>query len=321
MPDWEQIAKYLAGECSANERAELDAWLEKSVENRSFFEAQKLLWEQSDSAVDQEVIDTEAGLNALHQSMEIEGRRERKSRGWLKYAAVIVMVLVSSLLWFALQSSSETVVINDTDKPMAVSLPDGSEVWLNRQAQLSYDKGMAGELREVELEGEAYFDIDRQPEKPFLIYTSGATVQVLGTEFNVKGDPAEKVTVDVLEGSVALYKSENRDQGITLEAFQVGVFNNQSGVARKGAAQNLNNIAWKTGVLRFEEETLSMIAEYLETHYATSVELEENLKSCHISTVFDNLSLSEVREVLELTLGIKTEETDSGVVFSGSCNR
>ena len=318
MSDWKLMAKYLAGECTVPEVAEFEAWLNASDENKAQFEAQKLLWEES--AVEEEVIvDVEAGLNRVHQSMASSENSRSRSLGWLKYAAVLAVIATGAWVWLSLPGNSESRIINATRQALAVDLPDGSKVWLNRKAEITFDKEMNEDLREVTLVGEAYFDVAKQPHRPFLVHTQEATIRVLGTEFNVDGSNLARVTVDVFEGSVALYGTEKEDERVTLEAYEVGTFTKESGRLAKTSLTDQNSIAWKTGVLRFEEERLSKVILYLEEYYDVEIAMEDALDGCRIFTVLDNLSLEQALEILELTLGIDVKREGDSISLSGSC--
>ena len=315
MSNWELMAKYLAGECTGAEAAEFKAWLAASAENQAAFEAQKLLWEEA--AKDNQELDIEAGLKKLHRAIDLSEQTKR-SMPWLRYAAAVAILITSVLLWF-LPGKRDASVINETGKPLSVSLPDGSQVWLNQKAELTYPKVMDGELREVQLTGEAYFDIARRTEQPFLVQSGGATIRVLGTEFNVNTKEPGQVQVDVLEGIVALYAATQEEKQVTLEAFEVGRLELNSGSLSKASLQNQNSIAWKTGVLRFERDSLDTVIEYLEDYYDIRFSLATSLEGCTISTVIDNLSLEQCLEVLELTLGINAAVQDDEVQLTGAC--
>ena len=137
MSDWEQIAKYLAGECTPTEKAEFEAWLAEHAENRAYFEAQSQLWEEAAKEGVVPEIDVEAGLNKVHQAMHVDDEvKPRKSLSWLKYAAVFAILLTSTLIWYLPGRHGKSTIINYTDEALIVDLPDGSKVWLNEGAEL-----------------------------------------------------------------------------------------------------------------------------------------------------------------------------------------
>lgn len=319
MSDWELMAKYLAGECTEAEATEFEAWLAASAENQAAFEAQKLLWEEAALEGEEPAVDIEAGLEKLHQAIEL-AEQPKKSVPWLRYAAAVALLVTSGLIWF-LPGKSDARIINETGEPLMVSLPDGSQVWLNQKAELTYPKAMDGELREVTLMGEAYFDIARRTEQPFLVQSRGATIRVLGTEFNVNAQESGQVKVDVLEGIVALYATTQEEKQVTLAAFEVGLLELNSGSLSKALQPNQNSIAWKTGVLRFEADSLATVVECLEDYYNVHFDLATSLEGCTISTVIDNLSLAQCLEVLELTLGISVATQNDEVQLTGTCSQ
>ena len=226
--------------------------------------------------------------------------------------------MASALIW-VLSGNGEVRVINETDGPLAISLPDGSKVWLNQKAELTYPKVMNGAQREVHLVGEAYFEIVRHARQPFLVQSNGATIRILGTEFNVNAVAKDWVQVHVLEGKVAFYAEAKEERQVTLQAFEVGRLELNTGDLSKTVQENQNSIAWKTGVLRFEDEALTTMVEQLEDYYDIPFSLENSLTECTISTVIDKLSLAETLEVLELTLGISSDAQNNEILLSGTC--
>jgi ferric-dicitrate binding protein FerR (iron transport regulator) len=150
------------------------------------------------------------------------------------------------VLWLSLCCQSSKQVKAPRSSTIATTLPDGSRVTLNAGSRISYNKGFGYSNRNLVLDGEAYFEVRKNEEVPFVISAGEAQVKVYGTMFNVKAykrKPELKVTVS--EGSVLLYKTKQPENQTKLEAGETGTFNNASGVIDKRILLNYNDIAWK----------------------------------------------------------------------------
>ena len=227
----ELLVKYLAGEASADERLEAEAWMEASATNKAYFEHFKLLWDESlklahTSAVDEEIAWARLRERIHQEYVAVE--KPKRSYEWLKVAAVILLASAVALLgpYFfnhhrdpvrftsagsdphlprLLKSVTGNTVRTDT-------LPDGSEITLNKYSGISYPASFAGHLRNVQLSGEAFFKVTHNPDKPFVVKVNDLLVTVLGTSFNIKSTRAETEVI-VESGVVSVTK---RSKIITL---------------------------------------------------------------------------------------------------------
>ena len=207
-----------------------------------------------------------------------------------------------------------------------VQLPDGTQVWLNADSRITYDESFLGLNRELRLCGEAYFDVAKDKNHPFIIHTSSIDVKVLGTSLNVRSYKNEKNTEAVLiRGSIEVTLRNNPDKKIVLQPNEKLVVQNGVGSVISGAAkaapgterrpvmvlekahfQEQDSIAtevlWVKNKLAFDQETLEDVALKIERWYDVKVNIrEESLKHTEYSGVFENESLGQVMEALRLT--------------------
>jgi ferric-dicitrate binding protein FerR (iron transport regulator) len=210
-----------------------------------------------------------------------------------------------------------------------VQLPDGTQVWLNADSRITYDENFRGPYREVHLCGEAYFDVAKDKNYPFIIHTSSIDVKVLGTSLNVRSYGNEKNTEALLiRGSIEVMLHNNPDKKIILqpnEKLVVQNDNNKASAVITGAArttpkekvgpvmvlgkahfQQQDSIAtevlWVKNTLAFDQESLEDVALKIERWYDVKVKIrEESLKHTEYSGVFEDESLKQVMEALRLT--------------------
>ena len=185
-------------------------------------------------------------------------------------------------------------------------LEDGTRVWLNADSKLRYPSFFDGGRREVELEGEAYFDVARDTTRPFIVRTGQSVIQVFGTEFNVKAYPDEREErTTLVEGSVGLrhagkvYMLRPNDQAVVEEGREVRLTRVD---ARKEGL-------WRTGMFVFERETLeSLMGELARWYNVTVFYTNERLKTLHFSGELDRYE--DIGRILHM-VGLTTDVTFS----------
>jgi transmembrane sensor len=218
------LKRYLDNSCTDDERKIIDQWYELldngnvDLSDREMNEVESRLWNKLQSA--------------SREKITVPFVRKRKTFLW-KYAAaacLLGLVLLSSMLWFGsnekAQPADALVAAKVTEgfleqsnignTPKTLQLEDGSSITLYPGSKLAFPKHFAAGKREVYLEGEAFFAISKNPNRPFFVYNNNIVTQVLGTSFDIRGKNGQ-VEVAVKTGKVAVY--ENKEQ-ITLDKVQ-----------------------------------------------------------------------------------------------------
>jgi len=227
----ELLVKYLAGEASAEERVNVEAWMGTSAANKAYFEHFKLLWDESLKLAHSSAVDEDLAWGRLRERIHHEylaAEKPKRSYQWLKVAAVVLLasaVALAGPYFFNHHNDSVrfTSAGNGIHSPGLMksvtgdtvrtdTLPDGSEVTLNRYSGISYPASFSGHIRNVQLSGEAFFKVTHDPRKPFVVKVNDLLVTVLGTSFNIKSAGAETEVI-VESGVVSVTK---RSKTITL---------------------------------------------------------------------------------------------------------
>jgi len=215
------LIKYLHGACDAQESLEIAILFELSPEVKQDFEALKAEWQAGISQNDPPKSDEiEAELEKYLVKIDALRKQEQRNTRFLKIerpglkhflriaALIIISLGVGSIItYFSLSGKNENsgygnlthMVIAPKGSNSVSILPDGTKVWLNAGTTLKYTNKFGIKSREVELVGEAYFKVATNPEKPFTVITSELKIRALGTAFNVKAYPDEKVITTTLE--------------------------------------------------------------------------------------------------------------------------
>jgi len=187
-------------------------------------------------------------------------------------------------------------------------LPDGSIVWLNAASSIRFPTAFTGIERSVAITGEAYFEVKRDPGKPFTVKTSnGTAVQVLGTHFNVNAyDDEEAIKATLLEGSVKITK----DAAIAIiKPGEQASVSQLSHASQKIPVQTVDLeevMAWKNGAFQFNGSTIETVMRQISRWYNVEVEYKGNIRLHFVGTISRNVNISQVLEMLEKAGGIKT---------------
>ena len=268
------------------------------------------------------------------QSIDVEGDWTRVSQGigfdknhafkkrrlaiaWKAAASIIVILGIGYLTQQYLFSPGNIISVLAENEPMQVVLDDGSRVTLNSNAELFYPQKFRGKTREVRLSGEAFFEVERNPDKPFMVsIEEKAMVEVLGTSFNIRSDnTGESISLLVVEGRVALSDAQGELPGLILEKDEQASF--RQGILQREEAVNKNMLSWKTGILFFDQSFIGDVVNQLESYYKRDIQLTEDIPGdLMFTSTIDNQDLESVLEELSLVLGLTVSYEDDKILIS-----
>lgn len=221
--------------------------------------------------------------------------------------------------------AAHNTVITKKGSKSNIQLPDGTTVWLNADTKIKYDEKFLDDFREVELEGEAFFDVVTDPERPFIIHTKAIDIKVLGTAFNVRAYASEKNTeTSLIRGQVEVTLNNNPEKKIILKPNEKLRVHNEGHdllhTGKKAASKNDVSIAvskvhfekkdsaaletlWMKNKLVFDEESLQEVMQKIERWYDVKIVFEgdENMRNMEYSAIFENETLTQVLDALKYT--------------------
>jgi ferric-dicitrate binding protein FerR (iron transport regulator) len=299
------IRKYYDGESSLEEEQELMQAFQQghgSVEDR----AQFLYFQQR-----------RAEQPSASQMMQSHPDPRFVSRRTILRIAAVIVVAIGIGWIFSERYLAKQTTLSTTEEMKSFVLPDSSRVWLNEMSELSYGDEFDAKERVVTLRGEAYFEVTKDPSKPFIIHTGAATTKVLGTSFNLRSYPAEpEVELTVMEGSVD-FGSERK---IKVRGGESATFDERSErVALRPV--NVNATAWKTGQLYFKNTPLGDVLHDLERYYGVKLDAEPPaLRNCHITLSLDHAQPWEAYTLIAQTLNVTYNGSGGAYIFSGETN-
>jgi ferric-dicitrate binding protein FerR (iron transport regulator) len=229
--------------------------------------------------------------------------------------AMLLLLAIAS--WYFIGNQIQTPALytqkNDSAvKVMQVQLGDGSKIWLNTDASLSYPKKFSDSSRDVAMTGEAYFEITEDKDKPFIITTAHSNITVLGTSFNVHAG-VEETSVIVNTGKINVSTEDGIHQEI-LESGQMAIVNNTE--LTKGLNPNMNFMAWQSGEFHFDSADLPTVVEDLNTYYKNQLMIDEDSKfNCALTGSFYKAPLMEILETLVLTCGVTVNRENNRFII------
>ncbi|MND53436.1 fec operon regulator FecR [compost metagenome] len=249
---------------SNDEQAQLTAWLDASAAHKAAFWRLEYSWEKAGRLIALRNPDTLADTLAETRRAP---RRRPLPRWAVGLAAALAVVAVSATLW-----PRPAVYATDVGERRLVALSDGSRVDLNTQTRLR--ASMSPDGREAWLDqGEAYFDVAHDASRPFTVHIGDRTVQVLGTRFSIKRD-GDTVRVMVAEGRVRLSgpKSASAPAPVILVHDEVAMGDGRSTLKSSTTSQRVeDNLAWRRGLLVFDQITLSDAAKEFNRYNETQL--------------------------------------------------
>lgn len=311
------ILKFCKGNYSKDEFQRIKAFFQDKELTDSLEEHLQSHWDECDYSSVGDEAEFERILNHVLQVVNVEPKTllkieqstfaERFFIGFSRVAAVLLIPLLVSLFFIFHHNQPDTTLFADNVVKVSrgvvshLHLPDGTQVWLNSGSRLTYGDTFNKENRNVTLEGEAYFEVTKNPEKPFIVHGKEMAVKVLGTKFDVKSyNEDAAVVVTLLEGSVHL--SDVRNQSSTpllLKPDERATFikENNKLIVNKVNAQNA--CEWIHGNLIFDDEELGQIVRCLEREYNITIKVHDReINQLHFYGKFRNTQ--PIEEILNI---------------------
>lgn len=270
--DW--ITGYLDGTLTPQEEKELGKWILADDSHKKYY------YEMTEIALAAQASDNKSGEKAFERFLRRTGQSVqvpvRTLRPYLQIAASLligVFLGITGLYLFNRDHFSTSATAMQTievpyGSKSRVILADGTKVWLNAGSKFSCPGNFTGKNREVQLQGEGYFEVTRNPQRPFLVNTREIGVQVLGTKFNIKAYTGEKfATVTLAEGSIHFINKFQPDSSFTMKPGEQAVFNTDTRHTLLQKTSPEQACGWITGAHFFNELTFEEIANRLEKTY------------------------------------------------------
>ena len=331
--DWEALARYLAGESSEAESERIGQWLREHKADAALVAALDkavaglALGEQDDIDVDRALArvverrDSRSGNAAMpmrRPPRELRSSRRTASR-WRAAAILAAAAAVVVAARLVLQRGGDerpsvadagtgrtfTTAVGKRD---SLRLPDGGRVVLGPASRIVVAAAYGRGTREVELHGEAYFDVVHDTTRPFVVRAGDVSVRDVGTSFGVRAESGRLVRVVVTSGSVMLRSAATTDNGTVLAAGDVGTIHADGRITSGHTAAAGQYLSWMRDSLVFRDASLAEVSDELRRWYGVVLRVEDpSLAERHLTMTFAGDPLDRVLRVIGLGLGADIE--------------
>jgi ferric-dicitrate binding protein FerR (iron transport regulator) len=305
----ELVAKYLADELNAKERADFENQLVDDEQLNLELEAQSLIYDLT-SEKGTVMFNTEAAWSKVNRRTTPTRvvRFERPKYSLLKIAAALLVIAVAGFLVVnnkteisSSQVSSSLEFTSSANSFKEYSLPDGSIVKLNANSSLKIDSDFGDSNRIVTLVGEANFDVVRNENLPFIILAGNSRVKVLGTSFNLTSYLDNDIELNVTEGNVEFSSIKNEGVKEQVTKGEMARMDKEGKSIKKDVIKNVNFSGWWTRKFEFENTTLSEVIRNLEDAYWVEIEFNIEIGNCPITGTYENKSIKEIVDLIDIT--------------------
>jgi ferric-dicitrate binding protein FerR (iron transport regulator) len=267
----ELLLKYIAGDCTDQEKVTITNWLDSEPENmREFLSLRKLhditIWQTSPSVkIAQKPIRKIQNWSGKHIYIQV-----------MKIAAVFLVAIFVSRFLFPESKPENSVAMQTIHVPAGqraeITLVDGTKVWLNAKTTFIFPNSFSGSSRNVTIDGEGFFDVSSNKLKPFVIKTEKYNVKVLGTKFNLMAYSGKGIfETSLLEGSVEVLKSGG-SKGILIKPNERIFLENGQLVLT--SITHMNHFLWKEGIISFNDESFLEMVKKLELYFDLKIEVK-----------------------------------------------
>ncbi|MEQ8582917.1 MAG: FecR domain-containing protein [Marinoscillum sp.] len=313
----EVLSKYFSGEATDEEIKSVHEWRSATENNSKEFLEFKKIWLSAQPL--------EEGNQAMLNSILADEESAPKiipiwNQKFFRIAAAIIVAL--GLVFALYPKKADNPYGQVVAEVTPFELPDGSVATLQRGASITI--GDFKDKREVFLTGKAFFEVERNEEKPFVVNTTNVLVEVLGTSFVVDAR-LEKSAVEVMVSSGKVAMAQNpevfgrRAMKINLEKGEMGIIQvGERGIKKRKIIDD-NFLSWKTGVITFKSTSLNEVSKTMNEVYGVTFDYENQmLKNCVLTARFNDKTVDEVIEIIAETFNFTYVKTNDKVLFTGN---
>lgn len=331
------ITRHLAGELSPDEVQELADWVSLYPENFRTYEIFSKTWD----AIEKDTIEKNVDIDEEWEKINLRLKHSeslgdnnvkifRSSNGinsvkkiffpFLKIAAIFLFVSIASFAIYFFTGAGREKTLIATGDYLEKNLPDGTNITMSSGSKLIYPEKFGRHERKVKLSGEAYFNVQHDSKKPFIIATDGVRIKVLGTSFYVN-TKATKGNIEVVltTGKLAIFYKNKSNEMVVLSPGEKATVNKNTGIIKKNQNDDLNYMAWKNKKIVFFNNTLSDIIITLNRVYHTNIIIKDDrIANFRLTVSFDNQTLESVLNVIKKTLDINVKPSETNIELSGN---
>lgn len=303
------LVKHLTGEATEAEMLQVEQWLASDEANKHYFEHFKLIWEESVQLANIPQMDEHQAWQRFQNRVQQGSFEKPKAKVWslnspmMRAAIIAGLVIGIAVITLVLFHNNPgkliaVVTVQANDMVKADSLPDGSVVTLNKHSQVSYPEKFASDKRVLQLNGEAFFKVQPNKEKPFEVHTNNVTITVVGTSFNVRsrGDTTEVIV------ETGVVEVTTNKQTVILKAGQKAITGFSEAILQKQTNTDQLYNYYRSKKFVCESTPLYQLIDKLNEAYDVQIIIENKaIRNEPYTTTFDNLPLDNILAIISKT--------------------
>lgn len=324
-----ELIAFINNELSESKKIEVNKWISASKANEDFYKNLKKTWDISAKlSINPIDVNTDNAWQNVLSKIEtdekiIDIKTGKKTNLKIVFGIAAMIVVIFTIYKVSFNSPIETVNLTAHNNIESETLEDGSKITLNENSILTYPNQFEDNERRVNLKGEAFFNIERDEKKPFIIdLPNNSYVKVLGTSFNIKANDEDSITtVFVNTGKVEFGRGDSK---IILVAGETGIMNNNTNKTYKliDAFSDQKERYWQNKKLEFKGDKILDVVNVLNSVFDEKTEIIcDSVDNLAITASFENKSLDYILKVLAETNGLILEVKEGGAkTYLIQCN-
>jgi ferric-dicitrate binding protein FerR (iron transport regulator) len=325
----ELLKKYFSNCCTEEELLSVLAWFEESATTAEGNDILYNIWDEFSEDESNLKVDFYLLLDRIHHEVNLTQSKKllqladqnlikyKRRKNFLKVLMRAAAILMLPVLGFGLymsfkyqsvrhvQTYAYQTVFSSVDAITKVTLPDGSNVWLNHSSSLKYPSMFSGNSRYVELNGEGYFEVVHNSKIPFIVKAGEIQIKAIGTEFNVMAYPDDyRIETSLVNGSVEVNRTGPDGKSITLlkmKPTDLAIFNKSDKEINCRTVRDERYYSWKDGKLVFNKEPIGEVARKLSRWFNVDIQVKDHeLLELTYTATFVNETLPQVMELMAM---------------------
>ena len=315
----ELISSYLSDELSSSQISILEDWVKEDSDNKKTFLAYKNAWVGSNISKSNKNIDVNTEFGNLQSKLFVGNEthtivKKNNSMKFLLRIAAVIAIILAGIVSVNSYLNNKTLIYTAQNEVIEQTTPDGSVISINRNSTVEFNNN-SNKIRNVKLNGSAFFKVKHDDKVPFVIQTQDIKVSVLGTSFLVDSRPNDNfITIVVKSGKVSVKDAENE---IILVAGEKGIFSKKENKLFKLKNNDVNYLSWKTKELEFNNSDLNEVVRVLKGTYNKNIIIDQSVDITNnkLTAKFNNRSFESVLNIIKETLDIKVEKGKNEIII------
>ncbi|TZF83275.1 DUF4974 domain-containing protein [Pedobacter sp. BS3] len=325
----ELIQKYLDGNCTLEEKASVIVWYNSFDKEEDILGALK--------AGEKERL-KQLMLNRINARIDetrqknIGKPKVRNLTYWISGVAAALLIALGVTLYQYNQPAitnnqhikeARLLVLENMGTTMYQrKLEDGTHIWLSPGARIELPEHFAANTREVSMTGKVFFEVAKNPKRPFLIYAGGVTTRVVGTSFLVKAEKGKDTEVSVVTGKVAVAVSDKTSENVFLLPQQKAVFSaSKKSLAKEEVPAKSEVQMWKKPKLSFDNASIKEVTDVLARNFNVTIHSNNAISTCVLKADFSDQNLASILDMLCKSIDASYEIKDDTITITGKgCN-